>query len=71
MKYWTICYPGEHGQHVQETFTEEQILRSYFSLWFHKMCQADKHELISDQRCIDDWITVHWAVRTNQFGEKI
>lgn len=71
MKYWTICYPGEHGQHVQETFTEQQILKSYFTYWVHKMCEANKHELIGDQRCIDDWITVHWAAETDQWGNKI
>ena len=30
MKYWTIAYPGEYGQHVVETFNEEQIIDSYF-----------------------------------------
>ena len=24
MKYWTIVFPGECGQHVQETWSEDQ-----------------------------------------------
>lgn len=71
MKYWTICYPGEFGQHVQETFSEEQILKSYYKHWLHKMVEANKHDLISNERCIEDWITIHWAIETNEFGDRI
>lgn len=70
-KYWTISYPGKFGQHVQETFSEEQILKSYYKYWFHKMVEANKHDQISNENCIDDWRIVHWAEETNQFGEKI
>jgi len=62
MKYWTICFPGECGQHVEETWSEEQILKSsYYKNWVLKMTQANKHDLISNERCIEDWCTVHWA----------
>ena len=72
MKYWTISFPGECGQHVVETWSEEQIFKSpYYKHWMLKMCEANKHELISDKRCIEDWITVHWAVETDQWGNKI
>ena len=71
MKYWTIAYPGEFGQHVQETFSEDQIIQSYYKYWYGKMVQANKHEFISREQCIDDWIVVHWAVETDQFGNKL
>jgi len=71
MKYYTIAYPGEFGQHVQETFSEDQIIKSYYSYWFMKMCQANKNGLISRERCIDDWIVVHWAVETDPLGNKL
>ena len=71
MKYWTISYPGEWGQHVQETFSEEQILKSYYKHWFLKMVQAGKGNQATEQMCIDDWCVVHWAVKTNEFGEKV
>lgn len=70
-RYWTICYPGEWGQNVQETFSEDQILKSYFPHWFHKMVEANKHDHISNENCIEDWKIVHWAWETDEFGEKI
>lgn len=70
-KYWTICYPGEFGQLIRETFSESQILLSYYDYWSNQMIRVDKSELISEKRCIDDWIVVHWATPTDEFGEKL
>lgn len=71
-KYWTIVFPGEFGQHVQETWNEEQILNAYWDHWCTKMEEAGKDpEVMSFKHCIDDWTVVHWAVETNEFGEKI
>ena len=71
MRYWMICYPGEHGQHVQETFSEEQIIKSYYSYWIHKMVEANKHELITEENCIEDWKIVHWAEEVDEWGNKV
>ena len=71
MKYYTIVYPGEVGQLVKETFSEDQIIQSYYKYWYGKMVQANKHDMISRERCIDDWIVVHWALETDQFGNKL
>ena len=68
MKYWTIVFPGEHGQHVQETWSEDQIIASYWDYWCGKMTNVKKTELISRERCIDDWCVVHWAQQTDQWG---
>lgn len=71
MRYFTICYPGEHGQHVQETFSEYQILRSYFGYWYQQMRKVEKLDEVNIKNCIEDWICGHWAVETDQFGNKI
>lgn len=71
MNYWTISFPGEFGQHVVETWSEDQIIKSYYTYWYGKMVQANKHDMISKQHCIEDWCVVHWAVQTNEWGEKI
>lgn len=71
MKYYTIAYPGEFGQHVQETFSEDQIIQSYYKYWYSRMVQANRHDMISRENCIDDWIVVHWAMETDQFGNKL
>lgn len=61
-KKWVIAFPGEFGQDVQETWTEDQILKSYWTYWATKMIDAGKGDLIDKKRCIDDWVTVHWAI---------
>ena len=72
MKYWTIVFPGEEGQHVQETWSEEQILRSaWYRNWFLKMTQASMAHLITDEAAIDDWTVVHWAKPTDQWGNDL
>ena len=71
MKYYTIVFPGEFGQHVQETWSTHQILKSYIKHWSMKMIQAGLGDTITEERCIEDWITVHWATETDEFGNKI
>jgi hypothetical protein len=71
MKYYTIAFPGEFGQHVQETWNEDQIIKSYYTYWSVKMIQAGHNNDISLERCIEDWCVVHWAVETDEFGNKI
>ena len=72
MKYWTISFPGECGQHVVETWSEEQILKSaWYRNWVYMMVQADKANLIEDKTAIDDWIVVHWALETDQWGASL
>lgn len=72
MKYWTIAFPGECGQNVVETWSEEQILKSaWYRNWVLKVVQADRAYLLEDPKhAIDDWIVVHWAVETDQWGNK-
>ena len=69
MKYWTIVFPGEEGQHVQETWSEEQIIKSaWYRNWVMMMVQADKAHLMDNKTAIDDWVVVHWAQETDQWG---
>ncbi len=72
MKYYTISFPGECGQHVTETWSEEQLLKStYYKLWVFKMVEANLHTRISNEQFIDDWRVIHWAVETDEFGNKL
>lgn len=69
MKYYTICYPGEFGQHVQETFTREQAIASYFEYWSMRMQDAGKpFQEITLDNCFIDWLTVNWAYETDERG---
>jgi len=73
MKYWTIVFPGECGQHVQETWSEKQILSSaWYKNWVMRVIEDRRVELLEDnQTAIDDWVVVHWAIETNEFGKPI
>jgi hypothetical protein len=71
MKYYTIVFPGEFGQHVQETWTREQILKFYWTHWNRKMFQSGNSDKVSEDNCIEDWITIHWAEETDEFGNKL
>ena len=72
MKYYTIAFPGECGQHVVETWSEEQIMKSaWYRNWVYMMVQSNKHPLMTEQLAIDDWCAVHWAFETDQWGNKL
>ncbi len=73
MKYYTTSFPGEYGQHVEETWSTEQILKSpWYRNWVLKVVQADRAYLLDDSKyAIDDWIVVHWAVETDQWGNPL
>ena len=62
MKHYTISFPGEFGQDVTEVWNEDQIIDSYFRYWSIKMIESGHGEEVSRERCIEDWIVVHWAV---------
>ena len=71
MKYYTIAFPGEFGQHVEETWSEDQIIESYYKYWCGKMLENVKNPYLSKEFCIEDWCVVHWAMETDQWGNKI
>ena len=71
MKYYTICFPGEYGQHIQETWSTEQILNSFYGSWSGQMESMGKDDEITEENCIEDWITAHWAEETDKWGNKI
>ena len=71
MKYWTISFPGGYGQHVVETWSEDQIIKSYYVYWAGKMIQNVPNADLSKDNCIDDWRTIHWAIETDQWGNTL
>lgn len=65
MRYWSFGYPDEKNKDVIETFSEDDIMKTYWPYWYGRMCDkfgkdhVDAHYCKED--CIQDWITVHWA----------
>lgn len=62
MKYYQISFPGEFGQDVTETWSEKQILNSYYPYWCIMMVQSMAEPDLNEKNCIADWAVVHWAV---------
>jgi len=72
MRYYTIAFLGDEGQHIQETWSEQNILLSAWGRhWVTKMQSVGKLDQICDKNLIDDWIVVHWGVETGQFGDQL
>ena len=66
MKYYSIAFPGEFGQQVEEIWSEKQILKSYFTYWSEQMKRIGKEHCINESDCIEDWCVVHWAIEVNK-----
>jgi hypothetical protein len=65
MKAYEICYPDEEGNNVVEVLTEDEIINTYWEYWKGRMESVGRHHLITRERCIEDWCTIHWAMEIN------
>lgn len=65
MRRFKISYPSEkyNGAHVTKIVTEQEVLSEYYPFWSKQLEEKGLHAIAKDkERCIDDWIAVHWAV---------
>lgn len=72
MRYYT--FNEQHvvdGFHSRVTASEEAILNHYFSYWAGAMANVGKEELITQENCIEDFVTVNWAWETDSYGDKV
>lgn len=46
---------------ITVTFSDEYIRKYYYPYWSKKMKEAGKEDQISYEKCLEDWIVVHWA----------
>lgn len=69
MNYWLYSEPvGGSSEAVWLVYSEDAILAHYWEYWLSKM--TDHNTILSipegtginPRRCIDDWVTIHWAV---------
>ena len=56
-KYKYVDLDGEH------IISDKDIIHQYFWYWSKKMKERNKEHLISYERCIEDFCTVHWAFK--------
>lgn len=61
MRKFTFIEPDESGNPVQHEMTEKEVLDYYFEYWSGQMKKVGKEDMISEERCIEDFCVVHWA----------
>jgi predicted HAD superfamily Cof-like phosphohydrolase len=63
MKTYSYIEPGLENKPVEVVYNEAEILFDYWPHWKERMVKkyGEGHELITDENCIEDWVTVNWA----------
>ena len=63
MKIYSYVEPGLNNEPVEIIYTEYEILFEYWSFWKEQMIKkyGEDHELITEENCIEDWLSVNWA----------
>jgi len=71
-RVFEIVYPGDDGvTPITERLTSEDILTQFWERWYNKMVSKygeiyklnDKWTTLKlIEMCIEDWITIHWAL---------
>lgn len=62
-------YKYEEPNHDPVVLSEDQIINSYYQLWSKKMKELGREQLISREKCIEDWCTIHWASEVQMLNE--
>lgn len=69
MNYWMYNTPaGNSSIPIWTIYSEEAIIASYYDSWRKHMIEhnvdndLDLYQDISVENCIEDWVSVHWAV---------
>jgi hypothetical protein len=69
MNHWLVVEPvGESSEALWMIYSDDAVLAEYWETWMRQgMAYNTKHGLdegtgINPLRCIDDWVTVRWAI---------
>jgi hypothetical protein len=62
MTTWQWVEPGADGvTPVLQTITDQEILATYYGWWARQMLTVGRAPMITEQNCIEDFVTIHWA----------
>lgn len=69
MSHWLFAEPaGESGEPIWMVYSDDAILAEYWETWkaqgiaYNTNHGFDPHKGVSPLNCINDWVTIHWAV---------
>lgn len=51
----------ESSEPVYTIMSDRAVLDYYWTYWRDRMLQQDKQDQITEETCILDWATIHWA----------
>ena len=67
MNYYSFQDMDESGNSITKTFSEQEIVDSYFDYWYNKMVEKFGKEYVdntySKKECIEDWCIVNYAYK--------
>lgn len=68
MRYWIYVEPASQKcvEPVWTIMSDTAVLAQYYDFWSAKMIDANKAGQISDENCIQDWVSIHWAVEATK-----
>lgn len=64
MKYYSYIEPDDSQEMhpVTIVMSEKEILDDYYDYWCEQMRKVGKEDEISEQKCIEDFCVIHWAI---------
>ena len=68
MRKWKWEEPADESATSSVTIvvTEEEIIRDYYPWWKAKMESLGRHDKISHENCIEDFVIINWAEEVNE-----
>ena len=65
MRYYSFNEPGDKGNDVVQTMSEDEIREEYYPYWKERMIKKYGEEEFkktwSFEECLEDWVVVNWA----------
>jgi hypothetical protein len=67
MTKWLYNEQAEDGVgNIVKEITEPEILATYYPWWVQQMKRVKREHLISEENCIEDFATIHWAWKVEE-----
>ena len=72
MRYFSYVIPDDNDWEVTKmVYSEKEILEEFWNLWSTEMKGNGYSHLISQENCIQDWVTYRWAQREDVYKFKV
>jgi hypothetical protein len=68
MRYFIYLEPSINDEPYEFIMSEQDIFDIYWPHWYSKMVKkyGNDHPLINFENCVQDWVTVNYAIQTEK-----